>query len=124
MGKRNRSKMGCNSSTGKDAENKAMQLASSETINSGPKLQLIEQIVNHMDTSADGIMQKDELKIMVKHLDPTFVNTPAHEIQIDDPKILALADKPRADLVCYLRDNYDIAWIRVFHTFLGLGQKK
>jgi Ca2+-binding EF-hand superfamily protein len=87
------------------------------------KQKLCREIVDKMDESGDGVMQQEELQILVKHLDPAFINVPTHQIQIQDPKIKALIGKDKRALVDYLSNTYEENWIKVFHQFLGLGDK-
>lgn len=87
------------------------------------KMKLCREIVHKLDSTSDGVMQQDELKIIVKHLDPTFINVPTNQIQIEDPKLKALIGKETEALVLHLSDTYDGHWIQVFHQFLGLGNK-
>ena len=65
-----------------------------------------------MDSSGDGVMQQDELQILVKHLDPAFINVPTNQIQITDPKINALIGKETEALVQYLSNTYEENWVR------------
>merc|ERR1712028_178995 len=87
------------------------------------KNKLCREIVNKLDSSGDGIMQQDELRILVKHLDPAYINVPTDQIQIQDPKVKALVGKSKETLVEYLSNTYEENWIKVFHSFLGLGDK-
>jgi len=87
------------------------------------KNKLCREIVNKLDSSGDGIMQQDELRILVKHLDPAYINVPTDQIQIQDPKVKALVGKSKETLVEYLSHTYEENWIKVFHQFLGLGDK-
>ena len=65
-----------------------------------------------MDSSGDGDMQQDELQILVKHLDPAFINVPTNQIQIQDPKIKALIGRESEALVEYLSNTYEENWVR------------
>merc|ERR1719469_1680457 len=69
------------------AKPKASSKANATEIANASRVKLCREIVSKMDSSGDGVMQQDELQILVKHLDPAFINVPTNQIQITDPKI-------------------------------------
>jgi len=84
------------------------------------KLKLCREIVSHFDANGDGIMQAEELRLLVKHLDPEMLHIPQREISLGDQKIKTLQDKPAEQLVQYLSATYDEPKVRMLHQFLGL----
>eukprot|EP00656_Telonema_subtile_P054119 TRINITY_DN799_c0_g1_i5.p1 TRINITY_DN799_c0_g1~~TRINITY_DN799_c0_g1_i5.p1 ORF type:complete len:368 (-),score=106.31 TRINITY_DN799_c0_g1_i5:87-1190(-) len=83
-----------------------------------------EEIVDHLDSSGDGVLQAEELQLLVKHLYPNFINVCVKDIPLDDPKIKALDGKTKAELVEHLNTTCDDTWVNVFHQFIGKGEKK
>jgi len=86
---------------------------------SDAKHQKCMEIVDKLDTDNNGVMSKAELQLLVKHLYPNFINIPAANIKLDDPKIVALNGKTKAELVAHLEKTCDETWVTVFHQFLG-----
>jgi hypothetical protein len=109
--------------TNKPTNSTAAPKKSAADTSAATKNKLCREIVDKLDSSGDGIMQQDELRILVKHLDPAYINVPTDQIQIQDPKVKALVGKSKETLVEYLSHTYEENWIKVFHQFLGLGDK-
>ena len=84
-------------------------------------------------------MQLDELRLLVKHLDPEFVNANPEEISVTDPKIAvdktellltrdrlsscvlqALIDQSKEKTIQYLTTTYDMAWVHANLSALAL----
>ena len=70
-----------------------------------------QEIVDKLDTDGNGVMSKKELQLLVKHLYPNFINIPAANIKLDDPKIQALNGKTKAELVEHLEATCDETWV-------------
>ena len=75
-------------------------------------VKLCREIASKINISGNGVMQQDELQILVKHLDPAFINVPINQIEITDPKIKALIGKEAEVLVQYLSNTYNVNWVR------------
>eukprot|EP00658_Telonema_sp_P-2_P080115 TRINITY_DN7903_c0_g2_i2.p3 TRINITY_DN7903_c0_g2~~TRINITY_DN7903_c0_g2_i2.p3 ORF type:complete len:141 (+),score=48.25 TRINITY_DN7903_c0_g2_i2:193-615(+) len=88
------------------------------------KMQQCVEIVDTLDTSKDGILQPEELQLLVKHLYPCFINVCVKDIPLDNPKIKAFDQKNKEELAKYLYAECDETWVSVFHGFLGRGEKK
>lgn len=80
-----------------------------------------KDIVDHLDTSKDGILQAEELQLLVKHLYPNFINVCVKDIPLDCDKIKALDGKTKDELVEHLNNTCDDTWVNVFHQFIGKG---
>jgi hypothetical protein len=84
--------------------------AEAEAMRTHPEL--CREIASKINSSGSGVMQQDELQILVKHLDPAFINVPTNQIQIQDPKIKALIGKESEALGQYLSITYEENWVR------------
>jgi len=121
--------MGCGGSKAdsKDPDNKPLPGSVQDTgftQASAIKKKQCEDIVDHLDSSNDGILQADELQLLVKHLYPNFINVCVKDIPLDNEKIKALDGKTKEELVEHLNNTCDDTWVNVFHQFIGKGDTK
>merc|ERR1719272_2706473 len=72
-------------------------------------------------TNDKGEIHASEVKLLVKHLYPNFINVCVKDIPLDDPKIKALDGKTKDQLVEHLNSTCDDTWVNVFHQFIGKG---
>jgi len=85
------------------------------------KMKQCREIVSALDESHDGILQASELRKLVKHLYPEFINVSEADISEKHPRIKPLANKTTEQMVTVLYETCDSTWVSVFHSFLGLG---
>jgi len=117
--------MGCGPSSNKESkkgDKTASSPAPAPKKTSEAKKKQCAEIVDKLDTDGNGRMSATELRILVKHLYPNFINTPADKIDLSHPKIQALDGKSKAELISHLDLTCDETWVSVFHQFLGCAK--
>eukprot|EP00658_Telonema_sp_P-2_P036500 TRINITY_DN2638_c0_g1_i1.p1 TRINITY_DN2638_c0_g1~~TRINITY_DN2638_c0_g1_i1.p1 ORF type:complete len:370 (+),score=140.18 TRINITY_DN2638_c0_g1_i1:113-1222(+) len=113
--------MGCDGSKDEPV-NKGDQMGRTEQPPADPaKMKIAKEVVDGLDTNKDGVMQFEEVQVLVKNLHPKFVNKNPTEITPDVPEMQVLNGMSKDQLVNHLATTVDTNWLVAFHQFLGLS---
>lgn len=87
---------------------------------SGDKARMCIEIIRAMDKNNNGQLEREELRHLVKHLNPDFTHVAVDDICLDDPRITALVGQTNNVLARYIVDHYPEDYVHMLHNFLGL----